>query len=284
MSIQLLTAGPAKIEHSEKHDLESFFWVLLYICTMFEGPGQRRINGQRNDPQHPFGHWLGKMDHLEEVGKNVTAYGIGSFRNTALVHHGGPKDLLERFVDPHFKPLIPMLEALCDKVFLIVKHNNDDETPMRMPTVADGDYDGVLDILKNTLKELPAHGPLPPPPSGEVNRDTAIMPPPPGLLKIGQRKSEPMTWGSDSGYGGGETSHSGSLRGRRAVASTGDVGFVDGKKRRNNSSPNKTTAARRSTSSPTKHASRSSTKRSNDQHIIEGTSSSSSKCHKAGQV
>jgi Fungal protein kinase len=281
MSIELLTAGAQKIEHSEKHDLESFFWVLLYICTMFEGPGQRRINDQRTDPQHPFGLWLGKMDNLEEVGENVTAFGIGSFRNAALGHSGGPKDLLEQFVDPHFKPLIPMLEALCNQVFLIIKN---DKTPMRIPKVANGSYDGVLDILKNTLKELPAHGPLPPPLSGAVSRDTAIMPPPPGLLKIGQRRSKLTSWGSDSGYGGGETSRSGSLRGRRAVASTGDVDFIDGKKRRNNPSPNKTTAARRSTSSPTKHASHSSTKRSNDRRIIEGTSSTSSKRHKAGQV
>jgi len=156
MSIQLLTAGFAKVQHSEKHDLESLFWVLLYICTMFKGPGQRHINGQRADPQHPFGHWLGKMDNLEEVGENVTAYGIGFFRNSAL-GPGGLKDLLEQFVHPHFEPLTPMLEALCDEVFLVVKRNQDDETPMRMPTVASGDYDRVLNILKTTLKGLPAH-------------------------------------------------------------------------------------------------------------------------------
>jgi hypothetical protein len=118
---------------------------------------------------------------------------------------------------------------------------------------------------------------LPPPPSGEVNRDTTIMPPPPGLLKISQHKSEPIAWNSDSGYSGGGTSRSGS---GRAVASIGD----DGKRHRSNPSPNKTVAARRSTSSPTKHASRSSTKRSNDQHAIEGTSSASSKRHRAGPV
>jgi hypothetical protein len=156
MSIQLLTARLAKIQRSEKQDLKSFFWVLLYICTMFEGPGQRHINGQQADPQHSFGHWLGKMDNLEDVGENVTAYGIRSFQNSAL-GPGGPKDLLEWFVHLQFKPLILMLEALCDKVFLVVKHNQDDKTSMRMPTVASGDYDSVLDILKTTLKGLPAH-------------------------------------------------------------------------------------------------------------------------------
>jgi Fungal protein kinase len=274
MSIQLLTAGTGKIEHTEKHDLESFFWVLLYICTMFEGPGKRRVNAQRTDPEHPFGHWLGKMNNLEELGENVTAYGIGSFRNVALGRPNGPKDLLERFVDPHFKPLIPMLEALCDKVFLTI---GNDETLVRVPTTASGDYEGILDILKNALEELPVHGPLPPLPSGEVDRDTAIMPPPPGLVKIGQHRGS--SW--DSGYGEGETSRSGSLRGRRAVASTGDVSFVDGKRRRSMPSPDKTTATRGNTSSPAKHASHSS-KRSNNQPVIKDTSSSSSKRRKAG--
>ena len=286
MSIQLLTAGLVKIQHSEKNDLESFFWVLLYICTMFEGPGQRRVNGQRADPQHPFGHWLGKMDNLEEVGENVTAYGIGSFRN-AVLGPGGPKDLLERFVHPHFKPLIPMLEALCDEVFLLVKHHPNDETPMRMPTVASGEYDNVLDILKTTLKGLPAHDtPLPPPPFRGAHRDATLMPPPLGLFKTTSagswRRGESMNCGSDSGYGGGETSQSSSHRGRRMVSSTGDMDSV--KKHRNTSSPNKTTTTRRTTSLSTKGVTRSATKCSNDQHVVESTSSSSSKHRKAGQV
>jgi len=207
MSIQLLTAGTGKIEHTEKHDLKSFFWVLLYICTMFEGPGKRRINAQRTDPEHPFGHWLGKMDNLEEVGENVTAYGIGSFQNIVLGHPDGPKDLLEQFMDPHFKLLIPMLEVLCDKVFFVAIGN--DEILVQVPTVASGDYESILDILKNALKELLAHSPLSPLPSGEVNHNTAIMPPPPGLVKIGQHRGR--SWDS---YGGGETSRSDSLQGR----------------------------------------------------------------------
>ena len=228
------------------------------------------------------------MDNLEEVGENVTAYGIGSFRNSAL-GPGGPKDLLERFVHPHFKPLIPMLEALCDEVFLVVKHNPNDETPMRMPTVASGEYDSILDILKTTLKGLPAHNsPLPPPPFRGAHRDATLMPPPLGLFKAtsagSRRRGESMNWGSDSGYGGGETSQSSSHRGRRMVSSTGDVDSVGGKKRRNNSSPNKTTTTRRTTSLSTKGVTRSATKRSNDQRVVESTSSSSSKRHKAGQV
>ena len=284
MSIQLLTAGDTKIEHSERHDLESFFWVLLYICTMFEGPGQRCDNGQRADPQHPFGHWLGKMDNLEEVGGNViTAYGIGSFRNSALGRPGGPRELLDRFVHPHFKPLIPMLEALCDKVFLIVKHDLTDATPMRLPMIASGDYDGVLDVLKTALNQLPPHdGPLPPPPSR--NYASTLMPPPPGFFHTTSAvdKREPINWGSDSGYGGGETSRSGSLWGSRLTVSTGDMDGV-GKMHRNNPSPDKTATAR-TTHSPTKNVGCSSSKRSNIQHVTESTSSTSSKRHRAGQL
>jgi len=165
------------------------------------------MSTQQTHPEHPFGHWLSKMDKLEEVGEDVTVYDIGSFWNVALEHPGGPKYLLERFVDPHFKPLIPMLEALCDKVFFLTIGN--DEILVQVPTVAPGDYESILDILKNALKELLAHSPLSPLPSGEVNHNTAIMPPPPGLVKIGQHRGR--SWDS---YGGGETSRSDSLQGR----------------------------------------------------------------------
>jgi len=37
MAVELLIND--EVEHSEKHDLESFFYVLLYICMMCEGPG-----------------------------------------------------------------------------------------------------------------------------------------------------------------------------------------------------------------------------------------------------
>ena len=182
MSIQLLVAKTMKIEHSEKHDLDLFFWVLLYVCTMFKGPGQRCGHGQWADPEHLFGHWLGKMDNLEEVGGNVAiAYGIGSFWNTVIGCSKGPKALLEQFGQPHFKPLIPMLEALCHEVFLIVKHNKF-TTPIRTSMVAHGSYDSVLDILTTALGKLPLHdGPLPPPPSASHN--TSILMPPPGHFK-----------------------------------------------------------------------------------------------------
>ena len=185
---------------------------------------------------------------------------------------------------PHFEPLTPMLEALCNEVFLVVKHNEDDETPMRMPTVASGDYDHVLNILKTILKGLPTHdSPLLPPPFGGVHHDATLMLPPLGLFKMTSAGSwHKGNWGSDSGYGGGETSQSSSHRGRRMVSSTGDMDGV--KKRRNNSSPNKTTTTRRTTSLSTKGVTRSATKRSNDQHVVESTSSSSSKRRKAGQV
>ena len=69
--------------------------------------------------------------------------------------------------------------------------NPDDETPVWVPTVASGDHESILDIVKNALEKLPAHSPLPLLPSGEVNCDTAIMLPPPGLVKVGQHRPDP---------------------------------------------------------------------------------------------
>jgi hypothetical protein len=214
------------------------------------------------------------MDNLEEVSENVTAYGIGSFCISSL---GRP---LEWFVHLHFKPLIPMLEDLCDEVFLTVKH---DTTPMRMPTVASGDYDNVLRIFKTTLNKLPPHdGPLPSPPS--ANRDAGIlMPPPPDLfhmnLGVGQHKSESiLNWGSDSGYCEG-ISGSGSFQGRRLTASAGDAG---GKKHCSSLLPKKTTV-RPTTRLLINGVGRSSSKHSSDQHVIEDASTASLKRHRTGQ-
>jgi hypothetical protein len=44
----------SSVEHSEKHDLESIFYNLLYICTMCQGPGKRWNSGDRRNVYHPF--------------------------------------------------------------------------------------------------------------------------------------------------------------------------------------------------------------------------------------
>jgi hypothetical protein len=68
------------------------------------------------------------------------------------------------------------------------------------------------------------------------------------------------------------------------VSSTGDMDSIGGKKCHRNSSPNKTATTRGTISLSTKDVTHSATKHSNDQHIVESTSSSSSKHHKAGQI
>ncbi|KAL2415158.1 hypothetical protein ABEF91_003133 [Exophiala dermatitidis] len=66
-------------QHSFMHDLESFFWVLFWICVHYEGPGQGRVVRR-------FDHWntadtevlatlkLGTVADEELFGKTMTDY------------------------------------------------------------------------------------------------------------------------------------------------------------------------------------------------------------------
>jgi hypothetical protein len=100
MSVELLLNEDT--EHSEKHDLESFFYVLLYICTMYSRPGTWN-EGNIKDNSHPFGQWMDESNW----------YQIGAARNLEFSDTLRTQLLLQH-VHSYFAPLIPMLEQLCD--------------------------------------------------------------------------------------------------------------------------------------------------------------------------
>jgi serine/threonine protein kinase len=60
-------------QHSFMHDLESFFWVLFWICIHYEGPGQERVVPRFDkwnfvkDMEELAGMKLGAAQHARHV-------------------------------------------------------------------------------------------------------------------------------------------------------------------------------------------------------------------------
>ncbi|KAG6171095.1 hypothetical protein E4U11_001192 [Claviceps purpurea] len=85
-------------EHSFMHDLESFFWVLFWICIHYEGPG-KSIEPTR------YEYW----DHLSDMELSCIKLGVISdtkFRNPETLEF-----------TPYFQPLIPHVCKLRKVVF-----------------------------------------------------------------------------------------------------------------------------------------------------------------------
>ncbi|KAI9805204.1 MAG: hypothetical protein M1825_001040 [Sarcosagium campestre] len=86
-------------QHTFMHDLESFFWVLLWICAHYTGPG-------REQPDiGDFTNW-----NYEEPGKL-------SMSKSALAMPRYFKAQLEGFTTQYCRPLIPVILELWQEVF-----------------------------------------------------------------------------------------------------------------------------------------------------------------------
>jgi hypothetical protein len=136
MSIQILQGGV--VEHKVEHDLESFFYVLLYICTMYEGPDKRN-SGDRTDFEHPFGHWIDEATSWKI---------IATARIAAFLHPAKTDDLVFKHVHVYFRPLLPLLRNLCDHIFTTNHETRSADEPC-------GTHQEFLRILEVAFHELP---------------------------------------------------------------------------------------------------------------------------------
>ncbi|KAI9775934.1 MAG: hypothetical protein M1839_000723 [Geoglossum umbratile] len=86
-------------EHTFMHDLESFFWVLIWICIHYTGPGQDR---EATD----FDFW-----NYENTTK------LAKIKQGMVVHEGDfIKEISQNFT-PYYQPLIPWVNRLRRVVF-----------------------------------------------------------------------------------------------------------------------------------------------------------------------
>ncbi|WVO17060.1 hypothetical protein L204_104747 [Cryptococcus depauperatus] len=85
-------------EHSFMHDLESFFWVLFWICIHYDGPG-KHISSE-------YDKWNYKEDSELAGLKLVTIGSERRFLNTTRAHF-----------TPFYKPLIPLMNKIRKRSF-----------------------------------------------------------------------------------------------------------------------------------------------------------------------
>jgi len=113
--------------HSFMHDLESFFWVLFWICIHYYGPHQERVMKR-------FDKWnYVDTEELAEIKKGVV---------------GDERDFLkavEATFTPYYQPLIPCVNRLRRKVF-------PDGRRWRVPNPKL--YDEMKEILQTARNEL----------------------------------------------------------------------------------------------------------------------------------
>lgn len=86
-------------KHSFMHDLESFFWVLFWICIYYDGPNKERVV-----PQFEKWNYIG-TEELAKIKKGE----VGDERDFL-------KAVEENFT-LYFRPLIPYVNRLRRKVF-----------------------------------------------------------------------------------------------------------------------------------------------------------------------
>ncbi|KAI9777078.1 MAG: hypothetical protein M1816_004916, partial [Peltula sp. TS41687] len=85
--------------HSFMHDLESFFWVLFWICLYYEGPNKER------KPIEMFEEW------------NYNSPGIVADLKWALVQPKNFKARLSHYTTDYCRPMIPLVTKLWEEVF-----------------------------------------------------------------------------------------------------------------------------------------------------------------------
>jgi hypothetical protein len=103
-----------KVPHRVSHDLESLFYVLLFICTHLGGPHNTAgnpplyggVNSRKRPSKHPSGisQWLSTTDLLA-LGNTKHGHMVAFFHSFILP-----------FISPYFSPLKPHMLSLRDKI------------------------------------------------------------------------------------------------------------------------------------------------------------------------
>jgi hypothetical protein len=187
MAVELLlsTTDDETTPHSEKHDLESFFYVLLYICTLYEGPGKLRSDINRSDSNHPFGDWINEAPSWHAIAAyRIAAFDSDAMKTRVLIH-----------VHPYFNPLIPMLINFCNAVFTTYTLPGS-SARMRDLCQPYSTHQGILDVLRSAYDtlpddDLPGGPPTQDPPTYTIHT----------VLGSACSKTSPVTSGNQCGAG-----------------------------------------------------------------------------------
>lgn len=86
-------------QHSFMHDLESFFWVLWWICIDHEGPHEHRVNA-----------WFNSRNYMDIKGLAIQKTGLVS-------HEGDFLRIANEYFTTYYRPLIRWVDRLRKVVF-----------------------------------------------------------------------------------------------------------------------------------------------------------------------
>lgn len=169
MSIYVLDTTEGLVQ-KPCHDLESLFYVLLYMCMAYVGPGQRRSEKELEDTQKfPLCEWFEP--------KNFTSIGATKAGHLAVFEYR-----LRPNFTPYFMDLVEPMNALLRVLFPNKDYHNCEAT-----------HDNMLKILQPVFDTLPDDEPrneqLPGDRSG-VPSDVS------GHTSHGQRATRPVVVGT----------------------------------------------------------------------------------------
>ncbi|KAF8835631.1 hypothetical protein BDN67DRAFT_1015388 [Paxillus ammoniavirescens] len=123
-------AGPGQpVFHMVMHDLESFFYVLLGFCVLYDEPYKRKP-----EPQ---------IAACFDIFFNTGKPSLNKTINIQLQLSWSTQIL--PFISPYYKPLIPLLEMLCEKIVLPMSFSDDKVHSGNI--THDKIIQGLLDIL-----------------------------------------------------------------------------------------------------------------------------------------
>jgi serine/threonine protein kinase len=132
MAIQLLMKK-SKMRHASHHDLESLFFVLIYICTNLSGPGTIRTREELQlHSSIPVSAWFKTSYSLRQVGI-AKAGAFCQFED----------NILKPFA-PYFEDLKPCILKLFNEIYT--------DTPGIPRPVS---HDKMIEIFTETLDTLP---------------------------------------------------------------------------------------------------------------------------------
>jgi hypothetical protein len=116
-------------QHSFMHDLESFFWVLFWVCIHYDGPNKERVVKR-------FEKWnYVDTEELAEIKKGIVA-DESDFLKTS-----------DAIFTTHYKPMIPYVNRLRRKVFPDGRRWRDPNPKLYL------DMKQILQVAQNELKE-----------------------------------------------------------------------------------------------------------------------------------
>ncbi|KAF5376682.1 hypothetical protein D9615_007847 [Tricholomella constricta] len=134
--------------HNSVHDMESFLWVLIYLCLTRSGPGIGMLREEQN-PSHE--NYASRGELAKAILKYFDAKEL-HFADSKRLLFSNPKRVFEttiiRLFHPYFEPLKPLVRQWWATLKLAYKHHGNEYYHI---------HAHILRLLEATLSDLQKH-------------------------------------------------------------------------------------------------------------------------------